>query len=120
MPSETRGGIVKFLKLVMSLESEFEEYVPPVMRSEDTAEDIRELRGILLTHLQGGSLARSGLVVDILACAEKAYSLGQEDSARLFLQVGIVVAAGNEQLASFIVQNAACTAAIEMIRAAAR
>lgn len=120
LPPEARAGIVKFLELVTSLESEFEGYVPPVLRSEDTEKDLRELRGILLTHLEGGPVARRGLVVEIFDCAEKAYALAQEDSARLLLQVGIVVAAGTEQLASFIVQNVACDAALEIVRAAAR
>jgi hypothetical protein len=117
LPPEPRQGLVRFLELVLSLESRLEEYAPPGLRSGDREEDLSELRGILERHLQNGSPIRRGLALEVLACAEKAYALGQEDPARLLLQVGIVLAAGEEQVASFILQNAACSAALEMVRA---
>ena len=120
LPPATRAGIVRFLELVMSLEAVFGGYVAPVNRSEDAEEDIRELRGILMKHLQGGPPQRTSLVLEVVACAEKANALGQENSARLLLQVGLIVAAGDEQLASFIFQDAACNAALEVVRVAAR
>ncbi|MES1241652.1 MAG: hypothetical protein ABUT39_08530 [Acidobacteriota bacterium] len=120
LPPETRAGIVGFLELVMSLESVLGEYAAPVNRSEEAEKDIHELRGILAKHLQGGPPQRTSLVLEVVACAEKANALGQEDSARLLLQVGLLVAAGDERLASFIFQDAACNAALEVVRVAAR
>ena len=118
LPPETRKGIVRFVQLIVSLEIEPRD--PAADRSEQALKDLCELRRILETRLQVGPPARRGLVREVFACVEKAYELGQEDSATLLLQTGIVIAAGDEKLASFIVQNAAYSAALDMVRAATR
>lgn len=108
------------MQLVVSLEIEPRDHDPAVDRREQDLKDLSELRHILETQLQVGPPARRGLVLEVFACVDKAYALGQEDSATLLLQAGIVIAAGDEKLASFIVQNAAYSAALGMVRAAIR
>lgn len=120
LPAETREGIVRFLELVMSLDGESWNQVPAREETERSEQDLQELRQIIERALQGGSAAQRVLFGDVFACVEKAYELGRHNAARLLLQTAIVFAAGEEEVASFLIQGATYAAALDLARAAVR
>ncbi|MES1245421.1 MAG: hypothetical protein ABUT39_27705 [Acidobacteriota bacterium] len=117
---ETRDGIIRFLQLVMALEKEPGRPAPASEPGEPSVEDLRELRRIFEMCLQAGPSARRDLFFEVCECAQRAQELAQEEGARLLVQTGILIAAGEEQLGSFLLQGATCAAALDIVRAATR
>jgi hypothetical protein len=125
LPEETREGLVKFLKLVLSVDRTLRTVQPeagelqegeinpvPAREEGDTAaQGFRELLRFLGQNLQGQQPERRDLVLAVLASSGKAYDLGQESSGRLLLQLAIIMTAGQEDAASAAVQDLVSIAA---------
>lgn len=123
LPEETRGGLVKFLQLLLAVNRSMEtghleiqigelDLVP----NENVTQEFRELLSLLGQRLQGQQPARRDLVVAVLAASGKAYELGEGTTGRLLLQVAIVMTACQESLAAAEIQGTVCAAALAIAK----